>query len=150
MEQFVFTFSHRYPDSGTTLFCHIGLQCLCFVFVWTRFSGGSHCYQQPTNQSQASAQRITAIFVIWYDIWSCLHICSSHDYQTSLLNCVILYILSAHEDDVRAPIPQKREVLVEQDTYIASHKRRRKNNPTSVFDKFRDFQAEASTLPAIC
>ncbi|ESO84306.1 hypothetical protein LOTGIDRAFT_132375 [Lottia gigantea] len=43
-------------------------------------------------------------------------------------------------DDVRAPIPQKREVLVEEGPVLAYRGRRRP--AASVFDGFRDFQAE--------
>ncbi|XP_067948160.1 UBX domain-containing protein 7-like isoform X2 [Watersipora subatra] len=48
-------------------------------------------------------------------------------------------------DAVRAPIPQKQEILVEHDGYLLANQRKRKrtSNPNSVFDKFRDFQAEA-------
>lgn len=54
---------------------------------------------------------------------------------------------NAHaEENVRAPIPQKQEVLIEHDSYLmaSQRKRKRQSNPNSVFDKFRDFQAEAS------
>ncbi|XP_041350204.1 UBX domain-containing protein 7-like isoform X2 [Gigantopelta aegis] len=45
------------------------------------------------------------------------------------------------EDDIRAPIPQKRECLIED---VPSFGFRRRRGPArSVFDGFRDFQAEA-------
>ncbi|XP_033096455.1 UBX domain-containing protein 7-like [Anneissia japonica] len=45
------------------------------------------------------------------------------------------------EDNVRAPIPQKREVLV-QDIPVFGPRPRRRGAPGSVFDRFRDFRAE--------
>ncbi|KAF6036317.1 UBXN7 [Bugula neritina] len=51
---------------------------------------------------------------------------------------------SASCEEVRAPIPQKREILVEHDHYLlANERKRRRTHRDSVFDKFRDFQAEA-------
>jgi hypothetical protein len=47
---------------------------------------------------------------------------------------------SSFADFVRAPIPQTTEVLVENNIVYGRNNRRRKN--TSVFDAFRDFQAE--------
>ncbi|GIY64953.1 UBX domain-containing protein 7 [Caerostris darwini] len=47
------------------------------------------------------------------------------------------------EDDIRAPIPQSRAVLVEDDISFHYGLRGRKRRPHSVFDAFRDFQAEA-------
>ncbi|KAK3605836.1 hypothetical protein CHS0354_002473 [Potamilus streckersoni] len=44
-------------------------------------------------------------------------------------------------DDVRAPIPQKKEILVEDVPVFGFRGRKRKSR--SVFDGFRDFQAEA-------
>ncbi|XP_077987834.1 UBX domain-containing protein 7-like [Glandiceps talaboti] len=46
------------------------------------------------------------------------------------------------EDNVRAPIPQKRDILV-QDPYAFGPRPRRRGGRGSVFDRFRDFQAEA-------
>lgn len=47
------------------------------------------------------------------------------------------------EDDVRPPIPQSRGILVEEDLTFQYGLRSRKRRPHSVFDGFRDFQAEA-------
>ncbi|XP_069474194.1 UBX domain-containing protein 7 [Ambystoma mexicanum] len=44
------------------------------------------------------------------------------------------------EDDVRAPIPQKQEILVEPEPLFGAPKRRRPAR--SIFDGFRDFQTE--------
>ncbi|XP_071949460.1 UBX domain-containing protein 7-like [Antedon mediterranea] len=49
--------------------------------------------------------------------------------------------LEASGDNVRAPIPQKREVLV-QDIPTFGPRQRRRGAPGSVFDRFRDFRAE--------
>ncbi|XP_066513372.1 UBX domain-containing protein 7-like isoform X3 [Hoplias malabaricus] len=46
------------------------------------------------------------------------------------------------EDDVRAPIPQKQEILVEPEPLFGVPKRRRPAR--SIFDGFRDFQTETS------
>ncbi|XP_066967339.1 UBX domain-containing protein 7 isoform X1 [Macrobrachium rosenbergii] len=46
------------------------------------------------------------------------------------------------EEEVRAPIPQKQEVLVEGPEDIAYTFRKRRRVARSVFDKFRDFEAE--------
>lgn len=46
-------------------------------------------------------------------------------------------------DGVRPPIPQSRAVLVEEDLTFHYGLRGRKRRPHSVFDGFRDFQAEA-------
>ncbi|XP_077322951.1 UBX domain-containing protein 7-like, partial [Lithobates pipiens] len=43
------------------------------------------------------------------------------------------------EDDVRAPIPQKQEILVEPEIFGAPKRRR---PARSIFDGFRDFQTE--------
>lgn len=48
------------------------------------------------------------------------------------------------EDEVRAPIPQKQEILVEGPDEIAYSFRGRRRIARSVFDKFRDFEAETS------
>ena len=48
------------------------------------------------------------------------------------------------EVDVRAPIPQRQEVLVDGPDELAFTFRGRKRTARSVFDKFRDFEAEAS------
>ena len=45
---------------------------------------------------------------------------------------------------MRAPIPQKQEVLIEGPDEIAFSFRGRRRTVRSVFDKFRDFEAEAS------
>ncbi|XP_071798827.1 UBX domain-containing protein 7-like [Asterias amurensis] len=45
------------------------------------------------------------------------------------------------DDNVRAPIPQKREILV-QDVPTFGPRPRRRGGQVSIFDKFRDFQAE--------
>lgn len=45
---------------------------------------------------------------------------------------------------MRAPIPQKQEVLVEGPDEITFSFRGRRRTVRSVFDKFRDFEAEAS------
>ncbi|XP_005099755.1 UBX domain-containing protein 7 [Aplysia californica] len=48
------------------------------------------------------------------------------------------------DDAVRAPIPQRTEVLVEEDsTKIAWRMKRPRRHAASVFDGFRDFQSEA-------
>lgn len=47
------------------------------------------------------------------------------------------------DDEVRPPIPQSRGVLVEEDLTFHYGLRGRKRRPHSVFDGFRDFQAEA-------
>ncbi|XP_008939551.1 PREDICTED: UBX domain-containing protein 7, partial [Merops nubicus] len=44
------------------------------------------------------------------------------------------------EDEVRAPIPQKQEILVEPEPLFGAPKRRRPAR--SIFDGFRDFQTE--------
>ncbi|XP_059153816.1 UBX domain-containing protein 7-like [Physella acuta] len=56
-----------------------------------------------------------------------------------------LHAVSDERDDVRAPIPQRTEVLVEEDTSkIANWRMRRpRRQAPSVFDGFRDFQSEA-------
>ncbi|KAG8135894.1 putative UBX domain-containing protein [Naja naja] len=46
------------------------------------------------------------------------------------------------EDEVRAPIPQKQEILVEPEPLFGAPKRRRPAR--SIFDGFRDFQTETS------
>jgi len=46
-------------------------------------------------------------------------------------------------DEIRAPIPQKREQLVEEQQHGFGYAIRRRA-ATSVFDGFRDFQAEIS------
>ncbi|KAG7456994.1 hypothetical protein MATL_G00241890 [Megalops atlanticus] len=48
--------------------------------------------------------------------------------------------LSRSEDDVRAPIPQKQDILVEPEPLFGVPKRRRPAR--SIFDGFRDFQTE--------
>lgn len=49
---------------------------------------------------------------------------------------------STGEDVVRAPIPQKQEVLIDGPDEIAFNFRGRRRAVRSVFDKFRDFEAE--------
>ncbi|XP_076042373.1 UBX domain-containing protein 7 isoform X2 [Oratosquilla oratoria] len=48
-----------------------------------------------------------------------------------------------NEEEVRAPIPQKQEVLVEGPDEIAYSFRGKRRSARSVFDRFRDFEAEA-------
>ncbi|KAL8187681.1 UNVERIFIED_CONTAM: UBX domain-containing protein 7 [Gekko kuhli] len=50
------------------------------------------------------------------------------------------------EDEVRAPIPQKQEILVEPEPLFGAPKRRRPAR--SIFDGFRDFQTETSRFSA--
>ncbi|MPC52241.1 UBX domain-containing protein 7 [Portunus trituberculatus] len=50
--------------------------------------------------------------------------------------------MATEEVAVRAPIPQKQEVLVEGPDEIAFSFRGRRRTVRSVFDKFRDFEAE--------
>lgn len=45
---------------------------------------------------------------------------------------------------MRAPIPQKQEVLIDGPDEIAFNFRGRRRAVRSVFDKFRDFEAETS------
>lgn len=52
------------------------------------------------------------------------------------------------EDEVRAPIPQKQEILVEGPDEIAYSFRGRRRIARSVFDKFRDFEAETKRQEA--
>lgn len=47
---------------------------------------------------------------------------------------------------MRAPIPQKQEVLIDGPDEIAFNFRGRRRAVRSVFDKFRDFEAETSEL----
>ena len=51
------------------------------------------------------------------------------------------------EEVVRAPIPHKQETLVEQEVLTFGFRGKpRKRAATSVFDTFRDFQAETSKI----
>lgn len=54
------------------------------------------------------------------------------------------YFPQGEEEDVRAPIPQKQEVLVEGLDELAYTFRGKRRVARSVFDKFRDFEAETS------
>ncbi|CAL1276518.1 unnamed protein product [Larinioides sclopetarius] len=63
------------------------------------------------------------------------------DYQENA--CVEPPVNGVVEEDIRAPIPQSRAVLVEEDIGFHYGLRGRKRRPHSVFDAFRDFQAEA-------
>uniref|UniRef100_A0A4W4G8K3 UBX domain-containing protein n=1 Tax=Electrophorus electricus TaxID=8005 RepID=A0A4W4G8K3_ELEEL len=56
--------------------------------------------------------------------------------STVCLNCVLF----PNRDDVRAPIPQKQDILVEPEPLFGVPKRRRPAR--SIFDGFRDFQTE--------
>ncbi|XP_035216881.1 UBX domain-containing protein 7-like [Stegodyphus dumicola] len=51
--------------------------------------------------------------------------------------------IPSEDDGIRPPIPQSRAVLVEDDIRFQYGLRGRKRRPHSVFDGFRDFQAEA-------
>lgn len=62
------------------------------------------------------------------------------DYQD---NGAIEEVASVDPEGIRAPIPQSRAVLVEEDHNFQYGLRSRKRRPHSVFDGFRDFQAEA-------
>ncbi|KAF8797295.1 UBX domain-containing protein 7-like [Argiope bruennichi] len=63
------------------------------------------------------------------------------DYQEN--SCADPSVNGIAENDIRAPIPQSRAVLVEEDIGFHYGLRGRKRRPHSVFDAFRDFQAEA-------
>ncbi|KAG8197423.1 hypothetical protein JTE90_014908 [Oedothorax gibbosus] len=62
------------------------------------------------------------------------------DYQD---NGSVEAVASVDPEGIRAPIPQSRAVLVEEDHNFQYGLRSRKRRPHSVFDGFRDFQAEA-------
>lgn len=98
--------------------------------------------------SVTGANKETAVRMLEICNWNLEMAVNMHvdsDYPENSCNSAIdnANLPAENAEEIRAPIPQSRGILVDEDYGFYFDNRVRKRRPHSIFDGFRDFQAEA-------